>query len=265
MAIKLLTPISHLFENSINAKKISSLSDCLEARERTHHLRFDNTTHYHIDFDINLGINEEQKAFLKNNVAPREQITNITFQASRDCLRSVLMDGAYQKASRTLSLEEQLKNVKSIEKTLTDILGTDRNLGFENNNYYPTGAYEICTSVEFINTVLETTNFHLLLDYAHAQVTSINLKINPDSYIQDILSTGQCRQIHFCSHSSSIKNEKITAIDSHDKPDDKTIKSVINIAKKHKVEYLTVEYYKDPSILCDVLSNVFKAINCNVQ
>ena len=55
MGFKLLTPISHLFSNAENVQKIVAASDFLEARERTADLRLDNTTHYHIDFDLNLG------------------------------------------------------------------------------------------------------------------------------------------------------------------------------------------------------------------
>ena len=65
----LVTPISHLFNDEENAKEIISFSDCLEARERTCQLHFQNTTHYHIDFDLNLGLSEKQLDFLIEHVA----------------------------------------------------------------------------------------------------------------------------------------------------------------------------------------------------
>ena len=59
----LLTPISHLFLNESDGEQIAFESDYLEARERTSHLRFANTTHYHIDFDINIGLDQNQLDF----------------------------------------------------------------------------------------------------------------------------------------------------------------------------------------------------------
>ena len=70
--LKILTPISHLFtESEENIKIIMNCSDQLEARERTAHLRLDKTSHYHIDFDLNIGITEIQKKFLYNQVRDR--------------------------------------------------------------------------------------------------------------------------------------------------------------------------------------------------
>ena len=51
-ALKLVTPISHLFKNEVDAHSIEEFSDELEARERTANLRFNNTTHYHIDNEL---------------------------------------------------------------------------------------------------------------------------------------------------------------------------------------------------------------------
>ena len=97
---KLLTPISHLFKEQSSAlKDIIKTSDCLEARERTFNLRLDNTTHYHIDFDLNIGLTEDQKNFLNENVKNRESIVCVTFQAARDCERVKLEKGIYQPLS----------------------------------------------------------------------------------------------------------------------------------------------------------------------
>ena len=63
--IKILTPISHLFAESNSASAdIISCSDALEARERTATLNFPSTTHYHIDFDLNIGLTSPQIDFL---------------------------------------------------------------------------------------------------------------------------------------------------------------------------------------------------------
>ena len=80
---------------------------------------------------------------------PREEIHTLTFQASRDCEDVELQDGLYHPKSRSLSISEQVVNVKNTVSKIRDIVGSDRQIGFENNNYYPSGAYDICTSLEF--------------------------------------------------------------------------------------------------------------------
>ena len=76
----LVTPISHLFKDRKNAELIMKHSDFLEARERTSDLFFPNTTHYHIDFDLNVGLTEKQIQFLVNFVKPREEINTLPFK-----------------------------------------------------------------------------------------------------------------------------------------------------------------------------------------
>ena len=79
--ISLLTPISHLFKSDFRfASDIANASDWLEARERTADLRIPNTTHYHIDFDLNIGLTDDNLDFLRNQVSPRDEIQNLTFQ-----------------------------------------------------------------------------------------------------------------------------------------------------------------------------------------
>ena len=74
---------------------IIGLSDELEARERTCDLNVDNTTHYHIDFDLNIGLTDNQIKFLEKYVKPNEKIQTLTFQAARDCEEVEKKDNKY--------------------------------------------------------------------------------------------------------------------------------------------------------------------------
>ena len=130
MMPSILTPISHLFFDSQDSFLISSTSDYLEARERTCEIILPNTTHYHIDFDLNLGLSQDQIDFLHRHVKPREEIHTLTFQASRDCEDVELQDGLYHPKSRSLSISEQVVNVKNTVSKIRDIVGSDRQIGF---------------------------------------------------------------------------------------------------------------------------------------
>lgn len=258
--MKLTTPISHLFNDHENAIKIIESSDFLEARERTANLRFNNTTHYHIDFDLNLGINEKQIQFLIDNVQPRNEIEFITFQASRDCEKIKSKNGIYYPESQAFTLEEQLKNTKQSILKIQNILGKDRKIGIENNNYYPTGAYDICTSSEYISEIVNTLNCHLLLDIAHALVTCANKEISFEKYTNSLLKTEKCSQIHICQPKYLYNHKKIMAIDSHDIPSFELTDLSIKICKEWNINFITIEYYKDAEILISYLNFIRKFI-----
>ena len=254
--MKLVTPISHLFENDSDAQQIIAVSDALEARERTCEYNFKNTTHYHIDFDLNLGLTDKQEKFLYDYVRPREGIQTLTFQAAKDCLKASLINGMYIPSSPIISYIDQVNNTKKSLLRIRDIVGSERNIGIENNNYYPTGAYEICTSIDFLQNKLELDNLHLLLDIAHALVTSGNKLISFYSYINHLFETGKCKQIHLCQPTYNFDSGSITARDSHEIPSIELTELTLNSARKWGVNNLTVEYYKDSKKLISYLEDV---------
>ena len=196
--VALVIPISHLHLDDFSSRKICSVASHHEARERTCHLRIPHTTHYHIDFDLNIGLTNENIEFLRNEVATRDEIQNLTFQISKDCEDVVIRNNRFYPNSRAIEFEEQLFNIGQSLETIKDVVGSERVIGIENNNYYPTGAYEICTSSVFINAALERFELNLLLDYAHAVVTCWNKRTSEHQYLEKLLSSKKCIQLHYC-------------------------------------------------------------------
>ena len=259
--IKLVTPISHLFNNSEHAINIEKYSDQLEARERTADLRFKNTTHYHIDFDLNLGLKESQKEFLYAKVRNRPEIHTLTFQMTRDTEEYEILDGKFHPKGYFVDKKDQLKRTKASIKTIKDIVGRDRSIGIENNNYYKTGAYDIATSSKFINEVIKECDAHLLLDIAHAKVTCKNKKINLDSYINEMVEDISCKQMHLCEPSERVFGGIVETYDAHLIPTPESIKDAIRICNNLKINNLTVEYYKNQEKLINCLRTIKKIIN----
>lgn len=262
--IRLLTPISHLFGYASTDKSLSrviALSDCFEARERTATLYIPNTTHYHIDFDLNLGLAERQKDFLKSFVKTREDVTTLTFQASRDCPSYTLSNGMFWPASRPLNCDEQIQNTKTSLNLIRDIVGSDRFIGIENNNFYPTGAYDVCTSLAYLHASLEMLDIHLLLDIAHAKVTSYNRRTSFDDYLSSLLNTGKCKQIHICQPEKNPLDSTDILKDSHGVPSSEMTHLTLSLMARYSIEYLTCEYYQDSSVLADYLYSVRRLID----
>ena len=261
MSIKILTPISHIFKEKDLAEDILNLSDALEARERTCELNLNKTTHYHIDFDLNIGLNNNQIEFLEKHVKPRENIKTLTFQAARDCNHVILKNNMYYPNSLPLNIYEQLENTKKSVKKIQDIVGSFRNIGIENNNYYPTGAYDICTSAEFLISCYEDLGLHLLFDIAHAIVTCTNKNLSFEVYSKKLLKNMECKQVHLCEPSFSYSNKFPKAIDSHNLPSPKSTKDTLKIMREWNIEYLTIDYYRNSNTLKEYLNYLKTHIN----
>ena len=254
MSVKLLTPISHLFHIKKDMLEIVELSDELEARERTCDLNVDNTTHYHIDFDLNIGLTDNQIKFLEKYVKPNEKIQTLTFQAARDCEEVELKDNKYFPKSKPLDLKIQVENTKISTNKIRDIVGNFRKIGIENNNFYNTGAYLICTSPEYILESCEKANLNLLFDYAHAMVTCINGKTNFESYANKLLENITCNQFHLCEPTFFYDESGVHAVDSHNLPSPVSTYSALDLMKKYSAEFLTIEYYREPENLIKYLN-----------
>tara|TARA_Y100000589_G_scaffold331285_1_gene384157 strand:- start:107 stop:892 length:786 start_codon:yes stop_codon:yes gene_type:complete len=261
MSIKLLTPISHIFNESDLADDILNLSDELEARERTCELNLNKTTHYHIDFDLNIGLTKNQTEFLENYVKPRENINTLTFQAARDCNEVILKNNKYHPNSLPLTIKDQLENTKNSLKQIRDIVGSYRNIGIENNNYYATGAYDICTSTEFLISCYRDLGLHLLFDIAHAIVTCTNKNLSFEEYKKTLLTNMKCKQIHLCEPGFSYGNKLPRAIDAHNLPSPKSTSDTLRIMSEWDIKHLTIEYYKDANILKEYLLYLKELIN----
>ena len=93
--IKILTPISHLFSEKIICRENRGMLRFPRSQRKNIPFKTEKTSHYHIDFDLNIGITEDQKDFLRSNVKDRDEISTLTFQAARDCEVVELKNGMY--------------------------------------------------------------------------------------------------------------------------------------------------------------------------
>ena len=71
-------------------------------------------------------------------------------------------------------------NIPKIKNILGDI-----EILIENNNYYPTKAYDIITDADFISNLVYDNNIGFLFDQAHAEITAHNQKIKYEEYVNN--------------------------------------------------------------------------------
>lgn len=218
------------------------------------HIQLPGTTHFHIDFNLNHGLTDSHLNFLKDNVRNRPDLRVLTFQAATDCATFTIKNNLCYPASPSLSFTDQLANASESIRKIRDICGTHISIGIENNNYFPTGAFDICTSPRFLLEVIEKNDLHLLYDIAHANVTCHNKGLDLSCYESDLMNA-PCFQLHLCQHTIPGHHQGY-AYDSHELPSSESIESALALAKQYSIPFLTIEYYKNASSLINILSSL---------
>ena len=137
------------------------------------------------------------------------------------------------------------------------IFGPEIKIAVENNNYYNTEAYQLICNPSFISKVVKDNDIFLLFDLAHAHVSSYNMDISYQSYCEQ-LPLDRIIQLHICK---SGVNKKM-AYDAHFLPDDEDFDEIEKLIKScNNLKFFTVEYYKDPVQLKDVLIKLRNLLN----
>jgi hypothetical protein len=246
---KIVTPISHLFLNSNSAKKIYQNSDYLEIRERTINLNFKNEKFFHCDHDLTLPWSQKFKKELFKIILKKKKIKYISFQSTRCCINQKIVNNFFILSGKKLTRSELLNNAKKNIFWFREKFGFKFLIGLENNNYYPSEAYDIITNSDFITDVVRDNKLFFLFDIAHAKITASNRKINYQDYLEG-LPMNQMLQIHICKP----KLNRKLSLDTHDFPDKPLLDEVVDLSKKHKkLKFFTFEYYKDTRKLIETI------------
>jgi hypothetical protein len=258
---QIATPISHQFENETFGKEIAAVSDCLEVRERSLDSSLENQYLFHIDIDLTHKWDDKLRNYLKKALDRKPNLKLITMQATRCCQGENIIDNMFQLDGKVYNSEEMLNF--SVENTnwLRNVLRRGVSIGLENNNYYPTSAYDIVADGDFITQVINKNKLFLLLDIAHAMVTAHNKKTSYEEYILT-LPLDRMIQLHICQPTLV---EGGIARDTHNEPNDEMYNEIIRlIAEYSTIKYLTIEYYKDKDILIASINKLRQLINATI-
>lgn len=247
------TPISDLFKKkNYYLQNIKKISDCFEARDRTSNLKVNKTLLFHFDIDLTLEWNCKIKEYICNNINEKKNLKLISFQSTRCCfIEKKNNKGIFRLVGKKISKRKLISN--SISNTIWLKKNFPKlKIALENNNYYPTPAYNYITDAEFLSEVVKKNNIFFLLDIAHALITSINKKISYNEYLEK-LPLQKLIQIHICG--PLIRKNKL-AFDKHFLPQKKMYDLARDIIKKHKLKFITLEYYKNSKLLLKELKKI---------
>ncbi len=245
--IQIATPISHQFEDENTAMEIVSFSDCLEVRDGSVNSRWPKQHLFHSDTNLTDRWSDREHRYLENVFSLKKDLKLVSLQAATCCENPALKGRMFHVNGKIYSRDEMVENAKINIDWLRSVLREGVQIAVENNNYYPTEAYNIITDSDFLTEIVDGNKIYFLFDIAHALVTVHNKQIFYDEYIST-LPLKRTIQIHICK--PEILDDG-TAYDAHDLPDDLMYEEVSELIKRYPVQYLTIEYYKDSKRLIE--------------
>lgn len=244
------TPISNLFQNNQDAMEIIKVSDCLECRDRSLNASFPKQYLMHLEPSIFHEWGAAEKAHLSETIRSKPDLKLVSFHLSSAYPRAEVVGRMFQPVGEKYSYKKLLKNTEVNIKWLRAEIGDEPGIAVENNNYYPTPAYDLVTEGRFISELMTMNKISFAFDIAHAMITAHNHRLDYQEY-RDSLPLSSCIQLHVCGfniHSDGV------AYDDHDLPDKKMFEEVKILNSRYPVKYITVEYYKDKNELIKTLA-----------
>jgi hypothetical protein len=240
--VKLATPVSHLFRESAEAARlILDHTDVVEVRDRTWNYVSEKQELFHSDLQPIHHFDEKIWNYFKKVKECKKELKLVTFHIASSCDAPIIEGKMWQVGGKKYSRDEMLINAKYNFEKLRQIFGSDIQFAIENNNYYPTEAYECVCDPAFISQLAKENDLFFLFDIAHAKVSSINMKVDFESYISG-LPMDRLIQIHICQY--RVEDTGL-AYDAHEPPEHETYEVVRKLLNEKSLKYLTMEYYKD--------------------
>jgi len=243
--LEFATPVSHLFRDSSVGQRISDASDCLECRDRTFKLQTPAQRLFHSDLQPIHAWQDKQFEYFKQVAATKPELAFATFHVASSCDHPVLEGKMWQPGGRTYSRREMLDRARENFARLRSIFGPRVQLAVENNNFYPTPAYDIVCEPDFITELVRENDLLFLYDIAHSLVSVRNMRRDFDGYYRT-LPIDRMIQVHVCAPGL---DETGLAYDAHDLPTDEILDILKRVIRETPVRFVTVEYYKDANRL----------------
>lgn len=254
--MRLATPISHLFRDADAGARIAAASDCLECRDWCADSRLPRQELFHFDQGIQIRWDREVQADLARIFSMKTELKLVTFQIP-SCYDAPVLEGRFfQPGGRRLGRREMIESIRDNVAWLRSVLRPGVDIGIENNNYYPTPAYEDIADSSFLAEAVEMSGCLFLLDIAHAHISAHNRGEMASKYMEG-LPMNRLVQIHLCGPSLP---ERGTAFDEHEWPDDGLTEEALRLGAARGARYLTVEYYKNADRLVEGLAALRRRI-----
>lgn len=251
------TPISNLFNDPQNAQMLIEYSDCLECRDNSINKQFGKQELFHCELQPIHSFSSEDFNYLQKIKEQKKELKLISFHLASCYKNPSINNGRFIPDGVRLSRELMLNNASKNFYEISKILGNDVNIAVENNNYYPTPAYDVVTDGEFISEIVRNNQIYFLLDISHAAITASYKGISLSNYLSE-LPLDEILQLHISKPDINSNNE---LYDAHIFPDKEFLKSNEKYFEFPRLKYVTIEYYENARKLSESISYLREIIN----
>ncbi len=249
MKIKIATPVSHLFAKpNKHLDEVIALSDILELRDIKTGFASDKIKLYHCESSL---LNEWGRKELEK-IAGIINSNNILFASFHlaSCYQIPRIEKTvFFPGKKRMAENEMIENAGQNLKRLKKMLKKKIVIAVENNNYFPTGAYETVTDSRFMNLLSQKFDLKIVMDIGHAEITAFNKKMDFDDYIRSFRF-----EMIYQFHLSGIKKEADSCEDAHNRLRKKGWDCFsLYYPMMPELRYGTLEYYKNIKTLSAML------------
>jgi uncharacterized protein (UPF0276 family) len=256
--VLIATPVSELFRDPTVAKQIMAHSDCLEGRD--HYEQEEGRTEvYHCDSQPIHELSDDELDMLKGIAQKNKRLKLITFHLASACDAPVLSGFMFLPGGKQRDKDELLQTANRNIEQIRRIFGDQVMIGVENNNYFPTEAYNHVTEPDFICDIVSQNGIYLLLDLAHAKITSSNREVSYQDYL-GALPLKRVIQVHISLPGYNAMQR--ISFDAHEAPGEAELREAIELQRRcPSLRYFTIEYYKEARRLIGLLKQLRGMIN----
>lgn len=256
--VKIALPISSLFHDEKFSRQLIEISDCLECRNLNFEKNIKLQQLFHFENQMNHPLLDSDFKYISNCLKKRPYLVLISFHIASCYRNPVVLKGKYYPRGKKKSIDYMLETARINIEKVRQLIGKKIKIAVENNNYYPTGAYDFITDGKFLSELVINNKINFLLDSSHASITSYFKKIPIDKYINS-LPMSKLLQIHLSKQGIDSNN---SPYDAHHNIDVAERDFFVKMIRKYKtVKFVSIEYYKDFAKLRNSLKIIKKAID----
>ena len=259
-AAPLLTvPVSDLLLRPEAAARLDALAEAYELRDHYGPRDFDTARPVliHSDESLLAPLDVGPIARRAERFAARGRLRVVSLHALSCRSAPRLEGGMFRPGGRLMDADEMVGNAARNVALLRRLFGPKVVVAVENNNYYPTPAYETVAEPAFLSRVVKESGAALLLDAAHAFISARNMGRPAAEYFAGLPLDGVV-QLHVAGYAESGDVWR----DVHDAPTAAQWRAALDLLPRlPNLRYAALEYYRDLDRLVALMERLGAALS----
>ncbi len=253
MTVRIATPQSTIFSTATRAEaeRILELSDALEVRDHVSAPIASKLPRlYHCELSLVEPWGDAELSMAAAVIASH-QPRLVSFHVHSPYVKPEVVGRRFVPTGAPMDEATMLDNAASNMERVRAAAG-ERTYLIENNNCFPSRAYDIVGEPPFLSRVLDRAGVGMLLDIGHAEITAWYRRVTLDDYVA-ALPLEKVGQIHL----SGIYRGTLDYEDAHEGLTAEDWANASRIIRQCPgLGFVTIEYYHNPGVLLDMLGRL---------